>query len=149
MGVEGGDGAAGPVSDPELGDGVAAAHHPIPHPKLPVLDLEALLAKAVPGGQHHDLVGRVLFGLLPGHPPVLEQGEGGGGFGVGGHDPVMGLVGGHGVVDQPASDQVEGFAFPGLVLPTVLGQLAGAEAQAEGAEAAAGLDGGELPVVAD
>ena len=31
LGVQGGDGAAGGVSDPQLADGVAAAHHPIPH----------------------------------------------------------------------------------------------------------------------
>jgi hypothetical protein len=36
-----------------------------------------------------------------------------------------------------------------LVLPPVLGQLAGAEAEAEGAEAATGVDRGQLPVVAD
>jgi hypothetical protein len=32
----------------------------------------------------------------------------------------VGLVGGYGVVDQPAPDKVEGFAFPGLVLTAVL-----------------------------
>jgi hypothetical protein len=34
-------------------------------------------------------------------------------------------------------------------LAAVLGELAGAEADAEGAEAAAGVDRGQLPVVAD
>jgi hypothetical protein len=34
-------------------------------------------------------------------------------------------------------------------LAAVLGQLAGAESEAEGAEAAAGVDGGQLLVVAD
>jgi hypothetical protein len=36
-----------------------------------------------------------------------------------------------------------------LVLAAVLGQLGGAEAEAEGAEAAAGVDRSQLPVVAD
>jgi hypothetical protein len=61
----------------------------------------------------------------------------------------VGLVGGHGLLDQPGADKVEGFTFPGLVLAAVLGQLAGAEAEAEGAEAAAGVDWGQLPVIAD
>jgi hypothetical protein len=61
----------------------------------------------------------------------------------------MGLVGGHRLLDQPAPDQVEGFAFPGLLLATILHQLGGAQPEAEGAEAAAGVDRGELPVVAD
>jgi hypothetical protein len=60
----------------------------------------------------------------------------------------MGLVGGHRLLDQPRADQLEGFAFPGLVLPSVLGQLGGAEAEAEGAEAAAGVDRRQLPVIA-
>jgi hypothetical protein len=34
-------------------------------------------------------------------------------------------------------------------LPAVLGQLAGAKAEAEGAEAAAGVDRRQLPVIAD
>jgi hypothetical protein len=118
-----------------------ATDDPVPNRQLAVLDLEALVAEAaaggqeflaggvepvhlVPaGGQHDDLVGRVLFGLLEGGPPVLQQGQGGGGFGVGAHHPIMGLVGGYGVVDQPAPDQVEGFAFPRLVLAAVLNEF--------------------------
>ena len=50
-GVEGGDGAATAIGDPELSDGVAAAHHPIPHRQRSVLDLEALGAEAAAGGQ--------------------------------------------------------------------------------------------------
>ena len=167
VGVEGGDGAAGAVGDPELGDGVAAAHHPIPHRQLPVLDLEAVGAEAAPGGQqllaghiepvdlgppagqHDHVLGWVAFGLLPGGPPVLEQGQGGGRLGVGGHHSVMRAVGGHRLLDQPGADQLQGLAFPGLVLAAVLDQLAGAEAEPEGAEAAAGVDGGQLPVIAD
>jgi hypothetical protein len=61
----------------------------------------------------------------------------------------MGPVGGHRLLDQPVTDQLQGLAFPGLVLAAVLGQLAGAEAEPEGAEAAAGVDGGQLPVVTD
>jgi hypothetical protein len=105
------------VGHPELGDGVVAADDPVAHRQLAVLDLEPRLAEAASdgqeflagavepvdlgpaGGQHDHLLGRVVLSVPPGGPPVLEQGQGGGGFGVGGHHPVMGLVGGHGVVD--------------------------------------------------
>jgi hypothetical protein len=167
IGVEGGDGPAGAVGDPELGDGVAAAHHPIPDGQLALLDLEAVGVEAAAGGQqllagavepvdlgpaagqYDHVLRRVALGVLPGLPPVGEQGEGGGRFGVGGHHPVMGPVGGDCLVDQPGADEFEGFAFPGVVLPPVLQKFGGAEAEAEGAEAAAGVDGGQLPVVAD
>jgi hypothetical protein len=95
------------------------------------------------------LLGRVLFGLLPGGPPVLEEGEGGGGLGVGGHHPIVGLVGGDGVVDQPRPDQLQGFAFPRLLLAAVLNELRGAESEPQGAEAPAGVDRRQLPVIAD
>jgi hypothetical protein len=49
-GVEGGDGAAGAVGHPELVDGVAAAHHPIPNRQLAVLDRQAVNAEAAAGG---------------------------------------------------------------------------------------------------
>src|SRR5437773_1139719 len=45
--------------------------------------------------------------------------------------------------------ELDRVAFPGVQLPAVLGQLAGAEAEAEGAEAAAGVDRCQLPVIAD
>jgi hypothetical protein len=57
------------------------------------------------------------------------------------------LVGGHRLLHQPGADQVEGLAFPGLLLPSVLRELRGAEAEAEGAEAAAGVDGRQLLVI--
>jgi hypothetical protein len=166
LGVEGGDGATAAVGHPQLGDGVVATHHSVPDRQLAVLDLEAIGAEAAAGGQellaggvepvdlgpagrqHHDLLGRVVVGLLPGRPPVLEQGQGGGGLGVGGHHPIVSLVGGHRLLHQPRPDQLKSFAFPGLLLPSVLDQLAGAEAEPEGAEAAAGVDRGQLPVIA-
>jgi hypothetical protein len=61
----------------------------------------------------------------------------------------VGLVGGHRLLHQPTPDELEGFAFPGLVLAAVLGEFAGAEAGAEGAEAAAGIDRRQLPVIAE
>jgi hypothetical protein len=67
----------------------------------------------------------------------------------GGHHPIVGLVGGHRLLDQPGADQLEGFAFPGLVLPSVLDQFAGAEAEPQGAEAAASVDRRQLPVITD
>ncbi len=75
------------------------------------------------GGQHDHLLGGVVVGLLPGGPPVLEERQGGGRLGVGGHHPVMGLVGGHRLLDQPAPHQLQGLAFPGLLLAAVLSQL--------------------------
>jgi hypothetical protein len=84
-----------------------------------------------------------------GRPSGWAEGQGGGRLGVGGHHPVVGPIGRDGFVDQARADQLQGLAFPGLVLAAVLGQLAGAEAEAEGAEAAAGVDGGQLPVIAD
>jgi hypothetical protein len=62
---------------------------PVPHRQLAVLDLEPLVAEAAAGGkeflaegvepvdlapaggQHDDLLGWVVVGLLPGGPPVL------------------------------------------------------------------------------
>jgi hypothetical protein len=67
----------------------------------------------------------------------------------GGHRPIMGPIGGHRVLDQPGADEAEGFAFPGLVLAPVLGQLGGAQAEPRGAEPAAGIDRRQLPVIAD
>jgi hypothetical protein len=167
LGIKGRDGAAAAVGHAQLGDGVVAAHDPVPHRELAVLDLQPLGAEAAAGGQqllagavepvdlgpaggqHDDLLAGVALGVLVDGPPVLQQGQGGGRLGVGGHHPVMGLVGGHGLLDEPGADQVEGFTFPGLVLAAVLGELAGAETQAEGTEAAAGVDRGQLPVIAD
>jgi hypothetical protein len=99
LGVEGGDGAAAAIGHRQLGDGVLAAHDPVSDGQLAVLDLERLGAEATlggqeflaggvepihlgpPCGQHHQLLSRVPFGLLPGRPPILEQGQGGGRFG--------------------------------------------------------------------
>jgi hypothetical protein len=61
----------------------------------------------------------------------------------------MGLVRRHGVIDQPGPDQLQGLPFPGLLLPSVLHQLTGPQAQPQGAEAAAGVDRRKLPVIAD
>jgi hypothetical protein len=61
----------------------------------------------------------------------------------------MGPVGGHRLLHQPGPNQLQGLTFPGPVLATVLGQLRGAEAVAEGPEAAAGVDRRQLPVIPD
>jgi hypothetical protein len=132
VGVEGSDGAAGAVGHPELADGVAAAHHPIPNGQLEVLDLEPIGAEATLGGQqllagavepvdlgpaagqHDHVLGGVVLAVLVGLPPVLEEGQGGGWLGVGADDPVVGPVGGHCPLDQATPDQLEGLAFPRL-----------------------------------
>src|SRR4029453_14799227 len=82
-------------------------------------------------------------------PPVLQQRQGGGRLGVGGHHPIMGLVGSHRLLHEPAPDEVEGVAFPRLVLPPVLGQFRGAEPEGEGADPPAGIDRGQLPIITD
>jgi len=61
----------------------------------------------------------------------------------------MGPVGGHRLLHQPTPHQVEGLAFPGLLLAAVLHQLRRSQAEAEGAEAAAGVDRRQLPVIPD
>jgi hypothetical protein len=50
LGVEGGDDATCAVGNPQLGDGVVAAHDPVADGQLPVLDLEPLLAEPTLGG---------------------------------------------------------------------------------------------------
>jgi len=59
------------------------------------------------------------------------------------------LVGGHRLVDQSGADQLQGLAFPGLLLASVLDQLAASQAQSQGAEATAGVNRHQLPVIAD
>jgi hypothetical protein len=61
----------------------------------------------------------------------------------------MRLVGGHRLLHQPRPHQFQSFAFPGLLLASVLHQLRGAEAEPQGTEAAAGVDGRQLPVIPD
>jgi hypothetical protein len=167
LGVQGGDGAAGAVGDPQLADRVVPTHDPVADGELAVLDLQPLRAEPAlegqellavgvepvdlgpPGRQHHHLLRGVTLGLLEGLPPVPQQRQGGRGLGLGGDDPVVGLVGRDGLLDQPGPHEFEGFAFPGVALPSVLCEFAGAQPQPQGAEAAAGVDGGQLPVVAD
>jgi hypothetical protein len=91
---------------------------------------------------------RPLAGLV-GLPPVGHQGAVAVVAGVERADAVVLGVGGDRLLQVAGADVVDGALLPGLDLATVDGQLAGAQAQAEGAEAAAGLDGGELAVVAD
>jgi hypothetical protein len=116
LGVQGRDGPAGAVGHSQLPNRVAAAHDPVSDRELAIPDLEPLGPEAAPGGQqllaghiepihlgppagqHDHVLGGVLLGLLPGLPPVLEQGQGGGWLGLGADDPVVGPVGGHRLV---------------------------------------------------
>src|SRR5215218_198465 len=61
----------------------------------------------------------------------------------------MSLIGRDGLVDQAGPDQLQGFAFPGLLLAPVLREFAGPQPHSESAEAAASIDRGQLPVIAD
>jgi hypothetical protein len=167
LGIKGRDGAAAAVRHPQLGDGVVPTDNPVPDRQLTVLDLQPLAAQAAAGreellasgvepvhldpagGQHDHLLAGVALGVLVGGPPGLEQGEGGGRLGVGRDHPVMRLVGGHRLLHQPRADEVEGFAFPGLLLPPILREFTGPEAEPQSPEAAAGVDRRQLPVIAD
>jgi hypothetical protein len=122
VGVEVGDGAAAAIGHPQLGDRVVAADDPVPDRQLAVLHLESVDSEATLGGQqflasgvepvhlgpagrqHDDVLGRVMVGLLQRGPPVLQQCQGGGRLGVGGHHPVMSLVGRHRLLHQPRAD---------------------------------------------
>jgi hypothetical protein len=67
---------------------------------------------------------------------------------IGANTVVLG-IGGDRLLEVAGAHVINGALLPGLDLPAIDGEFAGAQPLAEGAEAAAGLDGGELPVVAD
>jgi hypothetical protein len=67
---------------------------------------------------------------------------------IGANTVVLG-IGGDRLLEVASAHVINGALLPGLDLPAIDGEFAGAQPLAEGAEAAAGLDGGELPVVAD
>jgi hypothetical protein len=58
------------------------------------------------------------------------------------------LVGAQGLVEVAVAQVLDRLLLPGLLLAAVLSQLARPQAQAQPAEAATGLDRGQLPVVA-
>ena len=58
-------------------------------------------------------------------------------------------IGGDRLLEVAGPHVVDGSLLPGLHLAPVHRQLGGAQAEAESPEAAAGLDGGELVIVAD
>jgi hypothetical protein len=87
--------------------------------------------------------------LLVALPPVGHQRPVAVVAGLEGADAVVLGVGGDRLLEDAGAHVVDRPLLPGLDLPAIDGQLAGAQAQAEGAETAAGGDGGELAVVAD
>jgi hypothetical protein len=89
-----------------------------------------------------------LSGLM-GLPPVVDEGAVAVIAGLEGADAVMLGIGDNRPLQAPGPHVVDGLLLPGLDLAPVHGQLAGAEPEPQGAEAAAGGDGGELAVVAD
>jgi hypothetical protein len=117
---------------------------------------EDLLAGAVEpvhlgaaGGQHHHPLAGIPLGLLERLPPVLQQRQGGGRLALGRDDPVVGLVGGHRLIYEPGPNEFEGLALPSVLLAAVFHQLARPQPQPQGAEAAASVHRGQLPVIAD
>src|SRR6266540_3694377 len=162
FGVEVGDLGAGAVDDAEALAGVAAADDVVAGAELPVGDGEGLVAEAA--GAEHQLAGGGVeaggFGVGEGdHAGMLAGGEalppvgdlGGIGLLLGAADDDLAvldeLIHGFGLAAS-AEQQGDILAELGL-LAVVAAEFAGAEAEAQGAEAAAGVDGGELFVVAD
>jgi hypothetical protein len=160
--VESDDLAAGAVDHPQSRSGVAAAHHSVADPELPVGDLKdvgpeaAILRHQFPCGSvqvsrfrsgEGDHAG--LLALAEPLPPVAHLR--GVGFRLGaaddnlavGHQPVECLVLAAGA--EQRGDLLAEFRL----LPVVAAQFGGAQPQPEGAERAADIDGGKLPVVAD
>ena len=142
--------------------GVGAQHHHIPDRKAPVPNHQPLGAElAVLGPQPlADAVELVDLGAavavdhrplpgLVGLPPVGDQGAVAVVAGVERLDAVVLGVGGDRLVEVAGAYVVDGLLLPAFDLPPVDSQLRGAEAEAQSAEAATGVDGGELAVVAD
>ena len=90
-----------------------------------------------------------LFPGLMRLPPVVNQRPVAVVTGLERSDAVMLGIGGNRLLDVAGAHALDRLLFPGLDLAAVDGQLRGAQAQAQGAEAAASLDGGELAVIAD
>ena len=161
-GSRGGDLAAGAVDHPQPSPGVAAAHDPVADPELPLTDLQSIPSE--PACLHHAVAGgRVQPGdLNPGegdHPRLLAFPEpvppiadlGGVGFRLAATDDHLAvrdqLV--NGLVVAVVAEQGGDVLAKLSALPVVAAQLGSAEAEAEGAEGATGVDGGQLPVIAD
>jgi hypothetical protein len=84
-----------------------------------------------------------------GLPPVRQQGPVAVVSGLQRSDAVMLGIGGNRLLDAAGAHVLDRLLLPRLHLPPIDGQLAGAQPQAQGAEAIAGGDGGELPVIPD
>jgi hypothetical protein len=110
---------------------------PLAH-RVELVDLDASV-----GVDHRPLPGLMRL------PPVADQGAVAVVSGLERLDAVVLGVGGDRLLEVAGADVVDCPLLPRLDLPAVHRQLGRAEAEAQGAEAAAGLDGGELAVVAD
>jgi len=156
------DDGGGAIDHTQAAAGVGAQHHHVPDRKTPVPDgqqLGAELASLGPESLAHGVelvhldapvgVDHRLFPGLVGLPPVANQGAVAVVAGLKCADAVMLGIGGERLLQVASAHVIDRALLPDLDLATVDGQLRGAEAQAEGAEAAGGGDGGELAVVAD
>src|SRR6266540_892325 len=162
FGVEAGDGGAGAVDDAQALAGVAAADDVVAGAELAVGDEEGLGAEAA--GLEQELADGGVeaggFGVGEGdHAGVLAGGEalppvgdlGGVGLGFGAADDDLAVLDElvHGLCLAAGAEQDGDLLAELGLLAVVAAELAGAEALAEGAEGAAGVNGGELFVVAD
>jgi hypothetical protein len=161
-GIEGDDLAAGAVHHSQPGPGVAAADHPVADPELPLTNLQSIRPEAAVLG-HPLTSSRVQPGDLGSgegdHPRLLAAGEplppvadlDSVGFRLAAthdhlavlHQPVHGLLGT--MVAEQGGHLVAELGALAVIAP----ELRGAEAEAEGAEGAISVDGGQLPVIAD
>jgi hypothetical protein len=153
--------AAAGVGDPERLEGVLAAHHLIPHRKRSVCDLEPLgteltflVSELLAGGvELVHLITQVrqdgdAAALLERGPPVRQHRLLELPWRLGGHQPRMLPIGVQGLVDVALAELLDRLALPRLGLAAVLGQGGGAKPQPQASEPAAGLDRGQLLVVA-
>ena len=135
--VAGGEGAAGQLELRDLGGARRLA--PCSSGELVELgDVGAAVSE-------HDRVLTACVAL----PPVLDQPGAGLLGGGGGVDAAVLLVGGDRLGGAAVGDVVERAAFPRFGLALVVDEFDGEPARDEGAEGAAGLDLGQLAVIAD
>ena len=108
----------------------------------PLADLVKLVDLGAAVGVDHRLLP-----LLVGLPPVADEDAVAVVAGLERPDAVMLGIGGNRLLQVAGAHVLDRLLLPGLDLPPVHGQLRGAQAEPEGAEAAAGLDRRELAVI--
>ena len=161
VGVEVGDGADGPVADPDTAV-VPYAQDAVAGLEGEVVDVEGrsgdgavagevsagalveVVDVVVTFGEHEDVVAGEGGGVPVGGHVVADVDRG-----VGDDDAVVGVVAVERVGDPAGAEVGEGVAFPGVLLAAVLGEGDGREPVGEPVEETAGVDRVELAGIAD